>query len=715
MSIVSRFLVRGPAVGVLFTLCWLVGLAAPVRAADKAAIYEAVKRGVDFLWSQQDRQSGSWGGAEGGDGPSHFGTTSLACLALLECDVPPSDPRMLKAAEFIRQASATNEMTYTYHISLAILFLDRLGDPGDVPLIESLMVRLLSGQKDNGGWGYRCGGLSTEEARRLASVLKQRSELKTTTELPKANAPRRTRRDLPQEIQNQLDVIEKQGEVQLHNAPDDNSNTQFAVFALWVGRRHGLPVDRALQKILVRYQTSQGPDGGWGYYGREGGGLAFGPGSQPTMTCAGLLGITIACGNQVANGNKPVTDLPKEVPAVRGALINLGTLIGLPLEQKDERPEMLIQSRNNGRVFYFLWSLERVAMALDLDRICGKDWYGWGADILLKSQQADGSWRAMYGASGVDTAFGLLFLRRANLAKDLTANLHGKVKDLGKVVLDAGGVGSDALRNRKKPTAINLDGSPIQPTVKSPSKQTEKPTTPPTTVDTTGNEAQRLVADLTEAGGTDQESLIKKYKDAKGIAYTQALAAAIPKLAGATKGKAREALAERMTRMTSATLRDRLEDDNPELRRAAALACAMKEDKAHLAKIADLLLDQEPTVQKAALAALKSLTNQDFGPAADASRADREKAVADWKTWVDKQRDSLIRAGVDIRAYPLFQRCNAIFGVLGVFLYFRLLERLTKLAAQIENLQSETQFRFAAAALAAGTRPGSRTSTAKAP
>ena len=69
-------------------------------------------------------------------------------------------------------------------------------------------------------------------------------------------------------------------------------------------------------------------------------------------------------------------------------------------------------------------------------------------------------------------------------------------------------------------------------------------------------------------------------RDAKGILYTEALAVAIPHLEGQVRKQAREALAERLSRMTSATLGLKLEDDDTEVRRAAALAVAMKEDKA---------------------------------------------------------------------------------------------------------------------------------------
>ena len=127
-----------------------------------------------------------------------------------------------------------------------------------------------------------------------------------------------------------------------------------------------------------------------------------------------------------------------------------------------------------------------------------------------------------------------------------------------------------------------------------------------------------------------------RLREAKGVVYTQALAAAIPQLSGTAKSKAREALAVRLARMTAATLRVKFKDEDPEIRRAAALACAMKEDKTHLAKLVELLNDKEKTVTRAAYAALKSLTGQDFGPTADADRAEQAKAVAAWKSWVKK-------------------------------------------------------------------------------
>jgi HEAT repeat protein len=119
--------------------------------------------------------------------------------------------------------------------------------------------------------------------------------------------------------------------------------------------------------------------------------------------------------------------------------------------------------------------------------------------------------------------------------------------------------------------------------------------------------------------------------------YTEALAYAISKLDGEARDKARQALAERLTRMSSATLKDKLQDEDAEIRRAAALAVGMKEDKTNLPRLIEMLKDPEATVGRAAHAALKSLSSQDFGPTADASKADVDKAIAAWQDWWNKQ------------------------------------------------------------------------------
>jgi len=150
-------------------------------------------------------------------------------------------------------------------------------------------------------------------------------------------------------------------------------------------------------------------------------------------------------------------------------------------------------------------------------------------------------------------------------------------------------------------------------------------------------EADRLRAEMASATEARRGELLGKIQEGKGLGYTQVLAEVIAGLPEGKRARARQALAERLTRMTIPTLRDKLKDENPEIRRAAALACAMREEMRTIPDVIALLDDSEPLVTRAARAALKSLAGQDFGPAANASRAERKEAVRQWREWWAKQ------------------------------------------------------------------------------
>ena len=85
----------------------------------------------------------------------------------------------------------------------------------------------------------------------------------------------------------------------------------------------------------------------------------------------------------------------------------------------------------NGKLFraaaggdiYVRWCVERVAVMYDVPLIEGKDWYQWGSQVLLDAQKQDGSWADRYDPA-IDTSFAILFLKRANLAKDVTTRLR---------------------------------------------------------------------------------------------------------------------------------------------------------------------------------------------------------------------------------------------------------------------------------------------------
>ncbi len=432
---------------------------------EPARINAAIERGVRYLKAQQ------WEG-----GMFAVGYQALAGLTLLECGVAPEDPRLREAAAFVRSGvlKLDEAQHQTYQFALAILFLDRLGQNSDRRLIQGLTLRLLAGQSTGAGWTYQCPTLTPAEMAELYRFLHShrpphlqgqllgadldalpppahRPELQRDPanpfvqfgervralrletpanpdrpkEAPKAKDPPKrllapmAPQSLPPRLQGLLpaQLVQARGRWTIEPiAGDDNSNSQFALLALWAARRHVVPVEDALQFAHLRYLASQIDTGGWDYS------MAIqNARTMPTMTPVGLLGIAMGHGIavEVKQGGER-RKLSQEDPAIQKGLKALGQFIGTPVkgpaDPPTERPSL-----------YFLWSLERVAVLYDLKTIAGKDWYGWGAQILLASQDQDGSWNIggyVSATPHLDTCLALLFLKRSNLVQDLTENLR---------------------------------------------------------------------------------------------------------------------------------------------------------------------------------------------------------------------------------------------------------------------------------------------------
>jgi HEAT repeat protein len=147
-----------------------------------------------------------------------------------------------------------------------------------------------------------------------------------------------------------------------------------------------------------------------------------------------------------------------------------------------------------------------------------------------------------------------------------------------------------------------------------------------------------LAGELLRSTDQDWAAVLKKLRNGKGTVYTQALVASVNRLDGERRHEAREALAERLTRMTADTLRAMAKDEDIELRRAAFLAMAMKDDKSHISDLIAGLQDSEEVVVRAAKAGLKSLAGEDFGPAVNATAGEKKLAAAAWKEWLEKQK-----------------------------------------------------------------------------
>jgi hypothetical protein len=585
------------------------------------------------------------------------GATSLAGMTLLECGADANDPAVLSAAQFVR--AQYGSLRWTYSISLAIMFLDRLGNPADDELIEALAARLVAGQLPSGTWTYQCPDPVAADRLFSQLVARDRSGARPGKEGRRKDEPDSDRKKLA--FAQRVALLRQQGgAIVVGHAAGDNSNTQFAILALWVCRRHGLPVEHSLAAVVRHFRDTQVHDGEWMY---DDAGMYGGP--SATMTCAGLLGVTIGHGLTQAkmkdvdpaaekapdadkgkgaeNANKAK---PKKAVGlsddqrVRAGLLALSQTIGLPLERLPPSPPeqggVKLPKGVAGRSIFLLWSIERVAVLLGLDTIGGKDWYEWGAGILLAAQSDKGTWEGSYGQGGVDTCFALLFLRKVNLLNDLS-KLTGRARDPGQRVLRArpGGL-------TPGPAAKGGgESDPAPRTVELPDPGRTLPSLPSGPV-LGDSESGKLAAALVGLPVAEQGAEIERLRDQKGAVNTEALAAAIPFLSPDSRHKARVALAEREARMRLETIGRDLRDENPEIRGAAARACGLKggvnkETWQFIPQLIEMLSDREVLVARAAYATLKDLTGEDFGPDAGADEAGRKQAVEKWQAWWKKQ------------------------------------------------------------------------------
>jgi LSD1 subclass zinc finger protein len=363
-------------------------------------IDDAIANGVWFLKGHA-QPNGSWGAGH------PVGLAALPGLTLLECGVPGSDPIIRKARDLVRREAVQvgrDPRGGIYQLALAILFLDRLGEYQDDDLIRYLALCLMAGQHPKqGAWHYQCPMLQRDK---VPEMLQGLADSKQTLASWRKTALRGD---------NFVPTLW------------DNSNTQFAILALWVAQRHQVPIDKSIALVEKHFRDTQlkaepgglltdprgnnlNLDGSWPYSGNTSNWNNVSP--WPSMTCSGLLGLAIAHGvskDPARQQRKPLDD-----PGIQRGLAMLAREIDRPGERR--LPD-----------FYFLWSLERVGVLYDLAAIDGKDWYAWGCDLLLPRQQNDGSWRGGgYPGSTLvlDTCFALLFLKQANLAKDLTDKLQ---------------------------------------------------------------------------------------------------------------------------------------------------------------------------------------------------------------------------------------------------------------------------------------------------
>jgi hypothetical protein len=353
----------------LIPTCYALAAASPARADEKESITaeqvaRAIARGVKFLKDSQSksgRDSGTWT-----DNPAiyHGGLTPLCTLALLNCGCTAEDETVKRALNYLRNLRPTT----TYSLSLQTMVFCAADPVGcrtqirrNVKILEDTQV------KDGphaGAWSY------------------------------------------PNPMTNR----------------GDNSNTQFALLALYEAERVDVPVNDAVwARALEHWKKQQNADGSWGY---EAGWQGTG-----SMTNAGIASLIITQGEVNTGDSRAQGDEP----------LCCGT------QQSNEAVENGLNwmernfsvYRNPGPsanwLYYYLYGLERTGRMTARRFIGDHDWYREGAKMLVTQQEnLTGAWPDTSKSESdplLTTCFALLFLSKGQRPVVMAHLQHGPEND----------------------------------------------------------------------------------------------------------------------------------------------------------------------------------------------------------------------------------------------------------------------------------------------
>lgn len=352
-------------------------------------INRAVEKGEKWLVQQRAKDGVITDRTGYAVGTSHSGgSTALAVLALLHSGADDRDQGIQQAFSYL----ATQRFIMTYDLASMLM------------AVEGKYLPL--------SWADETESYSEEKARsRIAGkITKQDKDLVSTW----------TAR-----------LIENQGESGMFGYSragdgDNLSTTQYAVLGLKSASRMGVVIPPIVWKKALTYlQTAlvssggaqnvqvvyragtaaeqSAPTTGWGYL-------------HPTYTAP--TGTMVAAGLTILAISRSELERAKEwdnKSEQYGREVEWGALAWLQKNYsiRSGTPEGCCYMA--AMPYYYLYSLERAFVVSDIVLLNGHDWYHEGAAILLSWQRDDGHWEGVHGTPVIDTAFALLFLKRATI------------------------------------------------------------------------------------------------------------------------------------------------------------------------------------------------------------------------------------------------------------------------------------------------------------
>jgi len=309
------------------------------------------------------------------------GQTALALLAMLEAGLPVTDPSARKALSYAFETPTD----HTYDVALQAMVLaklpkDKLGR-SQRRTMELLLKRFVDWQADDGMWTYW---------------------LMDPRRVPGAERGRRGR------------TVGRNWRDSFRSG--DNSNTQFAVLALWELGKRGVEIpERTLRRAAGHFTRTQTVTNGWPYVGNYKDYDV--PSQSVTMTATGLASLYILRDLLGAKGAAGEGAFDGERSPQCGKAGPLDSAINRAFSRTEADLEGLggLTGLYGGKPFpvsaYYSYAIERIGVASGLKQIGSHDWYREGAWYFLTHQQRDGSWKVGYNKV-VETSLAVLFLAK---------------------------------------------------------------------------------------------------------------------------------------------------------------------------------------------------------------------------------------------------------------------------------------------------------------
>ncbi len=177
------------------------------------------------------------------------------------------------------------------------------------------------------------------------------------------------------------------------NSRYDHSCTQYGVLGLWEhAKRGGRTPRRFWRDVIGHFLKTQNQDGGWGYRSREG------DRSSGSMTAAGLTVLYVGLQELYRNQNQAPAHIRKHID------------LGLDWLDRHYTPDTNPFGLNFP--YYYLYCIERVALASGIKQLNGMDWFTAGARRILEVEGGTGSIKDGFS----ETAFALMFLARGRVS-----------------------------------------------------------------------------------------------------------------------------------------------------------------------------------------------------------------------------------------------------------------------------------------------------------